>query len=103
MKMQLHSTQEVSSKYMIDAVSNQKITVAATAQRLSETSSSKKILVIRADEDNTGKVYWGSSNIDGDNSDYLNPGEVRILYFIDPYILYVKGTAEDKVYYNTLE
>lgn len=88
---------------MIDSVSNWKVTITATAQRLSETSSSKKILIIRASKNNSGDVYYGGSSITTDNSDYLSPGEVRVLYFIDPYILYVLGTLSDKIYCVTFE
>ncbi len=99
----LHSTQEVSSKYMIETVDNWKVTVTTVAQRLSATSSSKKMLIIRADKNNSGDVWYGGSTIDGTNSDYLSPGEVRTFHFIDPYILYVLGTLNDKIYCETLE
>ncbi len=85
-----------------ETVSNFKTSIAATgeAQRLSSSSVAAKVIILRAHKNNTGDIFYGSSNIDGDNSDYLSPGEVRVLYFSDPYNIYIRGTINDIIYCN---
>lgn len=87
------------------SMSNEKILIAETNvnQRAASTSQTKKVLILRASKNNSGDIWYGSSNIDGDNSDYLSPGEVRIFYFENPYNIYLRGIAGDILYCNALD
>ncbi|OQA16915.1 MAG: hypothetical protein BWY64_02374 [bacterium ADurb.Bin363] len=85
-------------------ISNFKAIIAATGtnQRLAVVTQTKRVIILRANRNNNGDIYYGDANINGDNSDYLSPGEIRVLYFIDPYNIYIRGIINDILYCNAL-
>jgi len=84
--------------------SNGKVEIAETNvnQRLSLTPRPRKTVSLRAGKNNSGDIYYGSSDIDGTNSDYMSPGELRILSYFDMYALYVRGTQGDSLLYTVI-
>lgn len=54
-------------------VGNKDVTAAGTAEPLVAATTACKKIYLTAKDNNTGKIYWGSSSVDSTNGDYLFP------------------------------
>ena len=70
------------------------VTTAGTAERLLASTTACKKIIMTAEDDNTGKIFYGGSSVSSSVGDYLFPAQKITIEIDDVYEVYIDAEQD---------